>query len=185
MERGEPVAAGWLYDHVRASIDFALRRVLHARHRDYDDLVQTTFERILRALAEGRFQRRSSLRTWASAVAGHVALDALRASYRERARWAEGPGPEAWTSGERGEGRLEALAELRRVQGVLSRMKPDLAETLVMADVLGHSLEEIAELRRASPSATQARLRRARIELERRLGTARKNAGDSGAGGGK
>src|SRR5690606_3554545 len=63
---------------------------------------------------------------------------------------------------------VEAQIELRRVQGILSRMKPDLAETLVLFEVLGHPVEEIAGLRGATVSATQARLHRARLELRRR-----------------
>ena len=47
-------------------------------------------------------------------------------------------------------------------------MNTDLAETLLLHDVLGYSLVEVAELRRASTSATQARLRRARTEFKRR-----------------
>lgn len=170
LESGDTRAAAWLYDRLRPSIDFTLRRVLHARHRDFDDLMQTSFERILRALAEGRFQGRSSLSTWASAIAGHVALDALRASYREKQRLAAGVVLDEIALPARSENKLEALTELRRVQGVLTRMKPDLAETLILADVLGYSLEEMASLRGASLSATQSRLHRARLELRRRAG---------------
>lgn len=173
LYRGEVRAAGWLYDHLRPSIDRALRRVLYARHRDFDDLMQSTFERVLRGLIDGRFEGRSSLRTWASAIAGHVALDALRSRSREERRSASASDEGEWGAEPRLEGRLDALAELRRLQGILSRMKPDLAETLILADVLGHSLEEIARLRGAGLSATQARLHRARLELRRRVGTSK------------
>lgn len=165
---GDARVAGELYDHLRPSIDHALRRVLHHRYRDFDDLVQQTFERILRALAEGRFEGRSSLRTWASAIATHVALDALRSGSREARRFVplEELPPHAVRP--RADVGVEAQIELRRVQSILSRMKPDLAETLVLFEVLGHPVEEIAGLRGASVSATQARLHRARLELKRR-----------------
>ena len=167
---GDARLAAVLYDHLRPAIDHALRRVLHARHRDFDDLKQTTFERILRSLAEGRFEGRSSLRTWASAIAAHVALDALRASFRERARHAVLPVDIAAPAAGKPEARLEAVHELERVQGILSRMKPDLVEALLLHDVLGHPLDEVAQLAGASPSATQSRLHRARIEWRRRSG---------------
>jgi len=168
LRRGDARVAGELYDHLRPSIDHALRRVLHNRYRDFDDLVQQTFERILRALAEDRYEGRSSLRTWASAIAAHVALDALRSGSREARRFVplEELPPHAVRP--RADVGVEAQIELRRVQGILSRMKPDLAETLVLYEVLGHPVEEIAGLRGASVSATQARLHRARLELKRR-----------------
>jgi RNA polymerase sigma factor (sigma-70 family) len=166
--QGDARAAEALYDLLRPGIDHALRRVLHGRYRDVEDLMQTTFERVLRALAEDRFDGRSSLRTWASAIAGHVALDALRSSYRNEKRLSPIADDELPHS-VRPEGRLAALAELRRVQAILSGMKPDLAETLVLHDVLGHQLEEIAHLRAASLAATQSRLHRARLELTRRI----------------
>ncbi len=167
---GDTRAAAVLYDHLRPAIEHALRRVLHGRHRDFDDLKQTTFERILRALAEGRFEGRSSMRTWASAIAAHVALDALRALFREERRLTPWGDEDFASNPQRPEGRLEALAELRRVQRLLSRMKPKLVEALLLHDVLGHPLEEIAALSGASPSATQSRLHRARLELRRRAG---------------
>lgn len=168
LRGGDARVAGELYDHLRPSIDYALRRVLHHRYRDFDDLVQLTFERILRALAEDRYEGRSTLRTWASAIATHVALDALRSGSREARRFVplEELPPHAVRP--RADVGVEAQIELRRVQGILSRMKPDLAETLVLFEVLGHPVEEIAGLRGASVSATQARLHRARLELKRR-----------------
>lgn len=160
--------AGALYEHLRPSIDRALRRVLHGRHRDFDDLMQITFERILRGVVEDRFEGRSSLRTWASAIAAHVALDALRSSGREERRIQGDAVVADIPSGPRAEGRMEARAELNRVHDILLRMKPDLAETLILHDVLGHPLEEVAEMKQAGLSATQSRLRRARQELKRR-----------------
>lgn len=165
---GDRAAAGALYDTLRPPIDRTLRRVLHHRGPDFEDHVQATFERILRGLAEDRFARRSSLKTWACAIASHVALDALRRIQRERGRSAEMPEQDVLPAGPSPSARIESLNELRRIQGILSDMNPDLAETLVMHDVLGHKLSEIGALRNATESATQSRLHRARAELKRR-----------------
>lgn len=165
---GDATAATVLYERLRPSIDMTLRRILQHRHRDFEDLMQTTFERVLRGLAENRFEGRSSLKTWASGIASHVALDALRAGIRHRRRTAEVDENELPHKG-RTEARLEAIAELKRVQGVLARMKPALAETLILHDVMGHSLKDIAASRDAGLSATQSRLHRARLELKRRM----------------
>ncbi len=175
--QGDRRAAAVLYDHVRPAIDQALRRVLRHRSRDFEDLTQTTFERMLRALAEDRFEGRSALKTWAAAIAGHVALDALRSVVREEGRHAQALEVEDLPSQGRADNHVEALAELRRVHGVLARMKANLAETLVLHDVLGHSLDEIAAIRGASVTATQSRLHRARIELRRRLGAVQARTG--------
>lgn len=168
LRSGDRQVAGVLYDHLRPTVDRALRRVLRSRYRDFDDLIQMTFERILRALAENRFEGRSSLRTWASAIASHVALDAIRSRVRENQRYNRSPSVSELLAPGRAESRMEALAELQRIHDILSRMNPDLAETLLLHDVLGHPLEEIATLKKAGLSATQSRLRRARIELKRR-----------------
>ncbi len=165
---GERAAAGQLYDQLRTPIDRALRRVLHQRGPDFEDLVQITFERLLRSLAEGRFEGRSSLKTFASAIASHVALDALRRRQRERLRMGHLPDEETLPLATHTDRRMESLTELRRVQAILLDMKPDLAETLILHDVLGHKVSEIGDLRGTSESAAQSRLYRARMELKRR-----------------
>src|SRR5664279_131995 len=82
---GEARAAGLLYDRLHPAVDRALRRVLQTNAQDHDDLVQVVFERILRTLTERKFAGACSLSTWASAIAAHVGIDALRARVRERA----------------------------------------------------------------------------------------------------
>lgn len=168
LRAGDREAAGALYDMLRTPIDNTLRRVLHQRGPDFEDHVQVTFERILRGLAEGRFEGRSSLKTWACAIAAHVALDALRKKQRDRVRLAELPEQDLLPSGGQTDRRLEALSELKRVQGILADMKPELSETLILHDVLGHKLSEIGILRNVSDSAAQSRLHRARKEFRRR-----------------
>jgi RNA polymerase sigma-70 factor (ECF subfamily) len=177
---GEEWAAEVLYDRLRPVIDHALRRVLHGRPADFEDLLQATFERIIKALAGARFDGRSRLTTWAAAIAGHVAMDALRHRFREERFLAQvapvtlGGSANVPQSAER---RLEARSEIRRLQGILARMKPRLADTLVLHDVLGHELAEVAEIVGAGLSTTQSRLQRARAELLRRAA-----AGVSGRG---
>lgn len=168
LRAGRPEAARPLYDHLRPTIEWSLRRVLRGGYRDFEDLVQSTFERILRGVVEDRFEGRSSLRTWASAIAAHVALDALRRGGREASRLQGQVSALDLESHTKAEPTLEARAELRRVRDILTRMNPDHAETLLLHDVLGHHVAEIAEMKCTGLSATQSRLRRARRELLRR-----------------
>lgn len=180
LEGDERVAAV-LYDRVRPAVDHALRRVLYGRPPDFEDLVQITFERIIRGLALDRFDGRSSLTTWAAAIAGHVALDALRRRFREDRTLERGlsetldsrSGPPQGA-----ERRLEARSEIRRLHGILARMKPRLADTLVLHDVLGYELAEVADMVGAGLSATQSRLQRARAELQRRAAARVSGRGD-------
>jgi RNA polymerase sigma factor (sigma-70 family) len=171
--RGDRRAAGTLYDALRPIIDHTLRRVLHGRPSDFEDLVQTTFERIVRSIGEDRYEGRSRLTTWAAAIAGHVAMDAVRRKLRE-ARFYTDTSPESdaveavrcWAE----ERRMEVRSEMRRIHATLSRMKPDLVHVLVLHDVLGYEVAEIAEVMKTGLSATHSRLARARKEFLRRAG---------------
>jgi RNA polymerase sigma factor (sigma-70 family) len=178
---GDERAAEVLYDRLRPVIDHALRRVLHGRPADFEDLVQVTFERIIKGLAESRFDGKSRLTTWAAAIAGHVAMDALRRKFREERVFARDI-PTAVASSasalQAAERRLEARSEIRRLHGILARMKPHLADTLVLHDVLGHELAEVAEIVGAGLSATQSRLQRARAELLRRAAASVSKGGE-------
>lgn len=171
---GQDWAAEALYDKLHPTVERTLRRILHTSDADYDDLVQTTFERIVTTLATGRFAGACGLMTWASAIAGHVAVDALRSRIRSRKLFAREKDYSMSILGARDpvsdERRLEARSQLEALQDVLGRLKPDHANTLVLHDVLGHDLSEIAVMTGVSVAAAQSRLVRARKELLRRLG---------------
>jgi DNA-directed RNA polymerase specialized sigma24 family protein len=81
---GQEWAAEALYDRLQPVVDRALRRVLQSNADDHDDLAQIVFERIVRTLTQRKFAGACSLSTWATAIAAHVGIDALRARVRER-----------------------------------------------------------------------------------------------------
>jgi len=168
---GEEWAADALYDRLHPVVDRALRRVLQS-NPDHDDQVQVVFERVIRTLVERKFAGACSLSTWASAIASNVAVDALRARIRERAV--------VWEDRERGaesaasvasgnlERQLEARAEIAELHAILGSMDAAQAETVLLHDVHGHELSEIAVITRVSLAAAQSRLVRGRKELLRR-----------------
>jgi len=164
---GDGASAALFYDRLYPVIDHALRRVLRRRIPEFDDLVQVTFERVVRAIIDDRFLGQSALTTWAAAIAGHVAIDFLRRAVRER-RAFEDFEPEVSRGAP--ERRMEARSEIQRLHSILSRMKPSLAEAVLLFDVLGHNLQEVATLTGVSLSAAQSRLHRGRKELVRRAG---------------
>jgi RNA polymerase sigma-70 factor, ECF subfamily len=169
---GERGAAEALYELVYPSIAGALQRVLHQPGHDYDDLVQATFERLIRSLAERR-ERVQNVAAWASGIATHVALDALRVRIRERrfiqSEDASGGAMLTLTGSVNAERQLEARRQLLIVQEVLGKMKGVVAETVLLHDMVGHDLAETAALTRVSVAAAQSRLVRGRRELLRRV----------------
>lgn len=172
LTSGQTWAAGAFYDRVAGVVERTLRRVLQSSDVDYEDLQQMTLERIVQSLLERRFSGACSLTTWASAIAGHVGVDALRSRVRERRLFRDNPEsvapvPHRFDTGTF-ERRLEARSDIAQVQHILATMKPDHAETLVLHDALGHELSEIAVLMGVSVAAAQSRLIRGRKELLRR-----------------
>ena len=185
LTRGEAGAAEQLYDRVHLHVQASLRRILRSTGPDYEDLVQASFERILKTLTERALKSPFNLPGWASAVATHVALDALRRRVREQrlfARFSLGPAPldlepdlartPARDAGHAAssdpERALSARAELLRLQKILGAMNPKHADVLVLHDVLGHELSAIAQITGLTVAAAQSRLVRGRKELLRR-----------------
>lgn len=172
LGRGESWAAEQLYDRVHAHVEASLRRILRTSGADFDDLLQASFERILRVLGERPLGSPCNLASWSSAVAAHVALDALRRRVREQKLFRSDdilPATRAEiVPGSGSERALDARAEISRVQGILGRMKPKYAQTVVLHDVLGHDLAQVARITGVSVAAAQSRLVRGRKDLLRR-----------------
>lgn len=170
IEVGDTKAASALWEYLLPSIRRSLYRVIRAEVVDFDDLVQITFERVIRTIIERRFEGRSQLRTWASVIAAHVALDWLRRRTFLK-QWFEpldDLNVERRPTAVLEENRFEARAELDVIQCILNRMKPGRAAVLVLHDVHGYSAPEVAALLGIGIGATESRLRRARLELRRR-----------------
>jgi RNA polymerase sigma-70 factor (ECF subfamily) len=167
FERGDLETAQRLYDRLERVVGATLVKVLGEHGQDHDDLVQSAFEQILITLARKKFARACSLSSWAVSVTTHVALNAIRKRQHERrnvevdsaasdAGPSAGPGP-------------EQAALLRTLREELGKLSPMTARVLVMHEVMGHDLAEIAVLTGLSVSAAQSRLVRGRAELRRRL----------------
>jgi RNA polymerase sigma-70 factor (ECF subfamily) len=163
--------ASELHDRLIAVVEATLYRLLGNRDRDHDDLVQATFEQIVVTLVRGRFSRGCSLSTWASTVAAHVAFNAMRSNRRSRRVFdpmdlSNAPDPRAPTDAESS---VAVREQIRLAQGHLTAMKPERAMALILHDVLGHELAEIAAMLKISIAAAQSRLVRGRRELQARL----------------
>jgi RNA polymerase sigma-70 factor, ECF subfamily len=167
---GEEWAAEALYVRVERVVDRTLRRLLRASEVDYEDLLQITFERIIRTLIERRFRGACNLSTWAGAIASRVAIDAFRSKLRARSVFDARQAADDELSGGRNlEREIEARSEVEQLRSVLAVMDPRQAETVVLHDLFGHELSEIAVLTGVSVAAAQSRLARGRKDLLRRV----------------
>jgi RNA polymerase sigma-70 factor (ECF subfamily) len=169
----DPRAGVLLYDRLIRVVEWTILRIVGQRGVEHEDLVQAAFEQIVVTLHQQRYAQRCSLASWASAVSCHVALNALRSRRRQRVIGV----PRAEASGEPRdqhdlENQLAARQALERVRKELGRMNPARAEVLVLHEVNGLELSEIAVALGISVMAAQSRLSRGRRELMQRLGAA-------------
>jgi RNA polymerase sigma-70 factor (ECF subfamily) len=167
--RGELSCGERLYNHLIGTVESTLYRVLGTRGADHEDLVQSAFEQIVVTLANGKFARSCSLKSWAAAITSNIAFNTVRARTTERKFFDRKPAPKAiesavWRSDP--ERDSNAKRDLDRLRTLLSQMSPKLAQTLVLHDALGHDLSEIAILTGVSVAAAQSRLVRGRRTLE-------------------
>lgn len=168
IQAGDRTAAAPLYDNLRPSIEQALVRILRDKPPEFEDLMQITFERVIRSISEGKFKGLSQLKTWAYSIAIHVAMDWRRSLAQEQKLLDAVDSLDRQPYDLLPERQIEARSEVRRVGDVLRRMKRLNATILVLHDVYDHSVPEVADLLGINVSAAQSRLRRARQELVRR-----------------
>ncbi len=165
---GAPWAADALYDRVVEAVEAVLFRLLGA-DADRDDLVQLAIERVVSSVVSGRFARGCSLRSWATLLAQHVAVDALRARARERKLFDRRVPYQTLELVDAHAATPEHLAETRRrvalLQSALGHVNRERSEAVVLHDLLGHDLAEIAQLTGVSVAAAQSRLVRGRRDL--------------------
>jgi RNA polymerase sigma-70 factor (ECF subfamily) len=166
VRAGDPSAATALHHRIRPTVDKTIQRLIGRADAEHDDLVQTSMIEVARSLA--RFRGECSLDTWVSRVSAHTVFKELR-----RRRVEHGVFDRSADGGEARGGDLESYTMERslvaRVREHLDAMSPDRAFTVVLHDVCGHDLREIAEITEVSVAAAQSRLVRGRRELHERI----------------
>lgn len=171
--RGDERVAVELYYRLLPAIESSLLRVLGRRETEHEDLVQTSFEQLILTLSRQRFAGACSLATWASSIAAHVALKSIRSRTRQRRVFNLHVEPQDVSEHQRSEddleGTLVSRQRLEQVRLALAQLAPPKAEAVLLHDVLGHGLTEIAAITGSSVAAAQTRLSRGRRELADRL----------------
>jgi RNA polymerase sigma-70 factor (ECF subfamily) len=173
IERGDQKLGDQLYERLIQTVDHTLYRILGGRDRDHSDLVQNAFEQIVVTLATRRFAKACSLKSWARAVTCKVALGALRSRKSENKVFDRSPEgmssiPASLDPVDIDE-RIGTRRAIEVVRAKLSELGPERAEALLLHDMLGCELSEIAVLAGVSVAAAQSRLVRGRHELRDRL----------------
>jgi len=165
----DPRAGLALYDRLIRVVEWTILRVSGQRSTDHEDLVQSAFEQIVVTLFKRRYTHDCSLTSWASAISCHVALNALRNRRKRRVLYSDAALREEPAGRPDLENQLAARQALERIRNELACMNRDRAEILVLHELNGLELSEIARVLGISVTAAQSRLSRGRRELLARL----------------
>jgi RNA polymerase sigma-70 factor (ECF subfamily) len=167
--RGDATAAGALHARVRSVIDRTIARLLGRKDSYFEDLAQLAMIALVHSMPS--FRGECSLDTWTARITAFAVYKELRRRKIEHtviapdssdleADSVSGPDMQAST---------EARSVLRRVRLHLAELDPVKAWTLLLHDVGGFDLKEIAEITGASVAAAQSRLVRGRADLQARI----------------
>ncbi|WP_435008675.1 sigma-70 family RNA polymerase sigma factor [Tundrisphaera lichenicola] len=170
----EDQALGWISDHGDALFQFALGRL---KSRELaEDLVQETFLAALGAI--GRFEGRSTTRTWLVAILRRKIIDHHRKAagsplpqgpevstfFDDAGLWIRPPA--RWDSPEQS---LEKEEFREVLDGCFDRLPRHLAEPFALRERDGVEAEEVRRILNLSAGNLRIRLHRARLHLRKCL----------------
>lgn len=161
---GDPHAFAELYDR---HVEIVIKRLSHLMgpRGGVDDLTQETFLRVMKALH--RFRGESPFRHFVLRIATSVAFDEMRRA--SRSPWRLFAEPEQIDEAASQKQDAEAYADLAAVHRALRRLSPRLREVVVLFELEGESLAEIAVELGISIHTAGSRLRRGREKLRQIL----------------
>jgi RNA polymerase sigma-70 factor (ECF subfamily) len=169
LAAGEAWAAEVIFDRIEDVVDGVLYRLLGPGDGERDDLAQQALERVISTIVSGKFSHGCSLRSWATLITQHLAIDTMRSRSRERKVFDRNVAPAALELVAEDSRTPERAADTRRrverlltALGTVNRAR---AEAVVLHDILGHDLAEIATLTGVTVAAAQSRLVRGRKEV--------------------
>ena len=172
-----------LVERCKQGDEGAWRELVEATYRDVytlclrvlgdpDDAVEATQDAYLKAYRGLRgFRGEAMFSTWLYRVATNAAISKHRARARRRSREA-GPGDEVLEQIP-ARGSVEAAAgakvEMDRLQEALQALPPLYREAVVLRDVYGLGIEELAKRLEISETAAKVRVHRGRKKLKEML----------------
>jgi RNA polymerase sigma-70 factor (ECF subfamily) len=171
LQAGEPRAAELVYERIVKVVDAVLYRLLGASDPEREDLAQLAMERVISTITSGRYLRDCSLSSWATLITQHLAIDTMRSRTRDRRVFDRYVGTEAVElvpDGRRtAEHFVDTQRRAKRLRNALAAIPRSNSETVILHDVLGHNLAEVARLTGVSVAAAQSRLVRGRRKVMR------------------
>jgi RNA polymerase sigma-70 factor, ECF subfamily len=162
--RGERLAFEQLYRVHRRHVAANLYRVLGDRN-ELDDLVQEVFVIAFRGM--DRFRGDAKLSTWLYRIAVNVALGRLRARARKPPPLPSEPAAEEASAEGTPETLLAQREDVAKVYRVLARLAPKKRVVLVLHEIQGLDIKEIADIVGAPLVTVRTRLHYARKEFYR------------------
>lgn len=167
LRAGDESAVTALHDRIHPTIERMLLRLLGRRDRDQEELSQRVFVQVIYSMP--RYRAECSLDTWTSRITANTVFKELRSRRRARRVFAFGATTEGADPIVDGERAALDRSVLARIQHHLDALDPNKAWTLMLHDVCGYDLKEIAQITEASVTAAQTRLVRGRRELHERI----------------
>lgn len=167
---GDGNAATALYHRARPVIDRTIVRLLGRCDADHEDLTQISMIELVRSVPS--FRGECSLDTWINRVAARTVFRQLRrrTAARQIVQWDVGDSeiPASGTFGDTGR-EVDARNVVKRIRVHLDAMDPLKSWAVLLHDVCGYDLREIAEITECSVAAAQTRLVRGRADLQQRM----------------
>src|SRR5688500_5094042 len=172
---GDDSAFEELFNRHRRRVALVAGRFFRQRER-IEEIVQESFTKAFFALPEFSNQREASFAAWVARIAFNACYDELRRDKRrpESALSEISDEEAAWLSEQLADDSagsdIEASATAKDLAGkLLARLSPEDRLLLVMLDIEGMSVSEIAESTKWSASKVKVRAHRARASLRRVL----------------
>ena len=173
---GDEAAFEELFNRHRRRVALIASRFFRRREQ-IEEIIQESFTKAYLALGDFSNERETSFASWLARIRFNTCYDELRRQKRrpESAMSEVSEEESEWLKGRlRAEGAgedVESAAVARDLaHKLLSRLSPEDRLLLVMLDVEGLSVSEIAEINRWSASKVKVRAHRARASLRKVLG---------------
>lgn len=163
----KPEAAD-LADQVFELVYTQMRAIAAARHQELDDLVQIAAEQAFRALPS--FEGRSQLSTWTYRICYHALVSHERWSSRFFRRFIVGREAPEWDDPTPlAEEELLRRERAARLRAALACVAPKRRAVVVLHDLEGLSIDEVADIVGAKRNTVKSRLRDGHRQLAKLL----------------
>lgn len=163
---GDVVALRTLLSSLAPHLLRVVRRVLGANHCDVEDVAQECAVEFINALDS--FRGESSVQHFACRVALRASMNArrrLRAAKRARPVGDDIEADEAASSAPTPDILAASRATVELARGLCDELPPDQAEVLALHCMLGHTMNEVAEICNAPLDTVRSRLKAAKAAL--------------------